>query len=196
MNDEARGEISLGVRCASPEANVVVHSSPVAPSQPPSRIIDRLFALVLSTICCLVGLYFAWLAVDMSLPLLQRETFSAPATRRMMLGWALLVVIGAAWLAATMASYGYVYYHPRGSVYSRALRAMGWILAVGVPIQLILAVRVVVKRLPAALWAAAGVVPLLALAAAAAFLAARRLEPGRGQSEAKGDELDSGRGAE
>ena len=134
--------------------------------------------MIMGAICGAAATYFAWIALDMVVVLLDRGrgVLSAAASQRLAAGWLLMFFIGAVWLMAVMASFGYVYYYGKGTVYSRALRVLGGIFAEGVVIQAVFTVRVAVGSLYAPLGMAGALIGVFAVVSAAGFLGGVRLD--------------------
>ena len=140
--------------------------------RPPRRLRDRFAGMLLGAGASILMTYLALLAMEMILPLFNVKALSIVSTRRIGLGYFLMILIGGGWLAGLVSIFRYIYYVTRGTVYSRASRVYGAVFAAGIPVHAILAARVSTNNR----WVAAVMLAGFAAVSVSAFIGAWRLD--------------------
>ena len=155
---------------------------PRAPATRNERIAGR----ILSSLVALTTTYFFVLLYDMVSPVVFAavDTGGEPATRsttrRSAAGSLIMIVLAGGWAYAVWVSFRYVWSHRFGTVYSRAAMAFGVALGGGSVVQAVFALLVALEVEQGSLTPALITVPVLVVAAAAAFVLGRFLR-GRAQ---------------
>lgn len=155
---------------------------PRAPATRNERIAGR----ILSSVVALTTTYFFVLLYDMVSPVVfaavdtAGEAPNRTTTRRSAAGSLIMIVLAGGWAYAVWISFRYVWSHRFGTVYSRAAMALGVALGGGSIVQAVFALLVALEVEPGSLTPALIAVPVLVVAAAAAFVLGRFLR-GRAQ---------------